>query len=57
VCARGLGIRYMAYVCLELSHGMTYDDTGHTGMAKRGGSWLGLTDEDTSLLRGWIVIS
>jgi hypothetical protein len=30
----------MAHVGLEWSHGMTYDDTGHTDVAKRGGSWL-----------------
>jgi hypothetical protein len=46
VWARGLGIWCMAYVGLyvglEWSHGMTYDDTRHTDMAKRRGSWLGV---------------
>jgi hypothetical protein len=28
-----------------------------TDVAKRGGFWIGLTDEDVGLLRGWIVIS
>jgi hypothetical protein len=36
---------------------MAYDDTGHTNVAKRGGFWLGLIDEDIGILRGWIVIS
>jgi hypothetical protein len=36
---------------------MTYDDTRHTDVAKGGGSWLGVGNEDVSLLRGWIVIS
>jgi hypothetical protein len=34
----GYGFGYMAHVGLEWSHGMAYDDTGHTDMAKRGGS-------------------
>jgi hypothetical protein len=41
----------------EWSHGISYDDTRHTYMTKRRGSWLELIDEDVSLLRGWIVIS
>jgi hypothetical protein len=36
---------------------MAYDDTRHTDVAKRGGSWIGVTDEDIGLLGGWIVIS
>jgi bisphosphoglycerate-independent phosphoglycerate mutase (AlkP superfamily) len=32
----------MAYVGPEWSHGIAYDDTGHTNVAKRGGSWLGV---------------
>jgi hypothetical protein len=32
----------MAHVGLEWSHGMAYDDTRHTDMAKRGGSWIGV---------------
>jgi hypothetical protein len=47
----------MAHVGLEWSHGMAYDDTRHTNVAKRGGFWIGLTDEDIGLLGGWIVIS
>jgi hypothetical protein len=26
----------------EWSHGMAYDDTRHTNVAKRGGSWFGV---------------
>ena len=40
-----------AHVGPEWSHGMAYDDTRHTDVAKRGGSWLGVT-EDVGLLRG-----
>jgi hypothetical protein len=36
----GSGIWLMAHVGLEWSHGMAYDDTRHTDMAKRGGSWI-----------------
>jgi hypothetical protein len=32
----------MAHVGLEWSHGMTYDDTRHTDVAKRVGSWLAI---------------
>jgi hypothetical protein len=32
----------MAHVGPEWSHGMAYDDTRHTDMAKRGGSWIGV---------------
>jgi hypothetical protein len=42
VWARGSGIWRMTYVGPEWSHGMTYDDTRHKDMAKRGGSWLGV---------------
>jgi hypothetical protein len=39
VCGlEGPGIWRMAHVGLELSHGMAYDDTRHTNVAKRGGS-------------------
>jgi hypothetical protein len=38
----GMGIWRMAHVGLELSHGMACDDTRHTDMAKRGGSWIGV---------------
>jgi hypothetical protein len=50
VWARGFG--YMEHVGPEWSHGMAYDDTRHTDVAKRGGSWIGLTDEDVGLLMG-----
>jgi hypothetical protein len=36
----GSGIWRMAHVGPEWSHGMTYDDTRHTDVAKRGGSWI-----------------
>jgi hypothetical protein len=32
----------MAHVGPEWSHGMAYDDTRHTNVTKRGGSWLGV---------------
>jgi hypothetical protein len=32
----------MTHVGLEWSHDMAYDDTRHTNVAKRGGSWLGV---------------
>jgi hypothetical protein len=38
----GSGIWRMAHVDGEWSHGMTYDDTRHTDVAKRGGSWIGV---------------
>jgi hypothetical protein len=38
----GSGIWCMAHVGQEWSHGMTYDDTRHTDVAKRGGSWIGV---------------
>jgi hypothetical protein len=53
----GSGIWRMAHVDRKWSHGMAYDDTRHIDVAKRGGSWIGVTDEDVDLLRGWIVIS
>jgi hypothetical protein len=43
VCGvRGSGIWCMAHVGLEWSHGMAYDDTRHTYVTKRGGSWIGV---------------
>jgi hypothetical protein len=36
----GSGIWSMAHVGLEWSNGMAYDDTRHTNVAKRGGSWI-----------------
>jgi hypothetical protein len=38
----GSGIWCMAHVGLEWSHGMTYDNTRHTDVAKRGGFWIGV---------------
>jgi hypothetical protein len=38
VWVRGSGIWLMAHVGLEWSHGMAYDDTRHTDVAKRRGS-------------------
>jgi hypothetical protein len=55
VWVRGSGIWHMLHVGPEWSHGMAYDDIRHTDVAKVPG--LGLTDEDVSLLRGYIVIS
>ena len=37
---RGSGLWRMAHVDTEWSHGMAYDDTRHTDVAKRGGSWI-----------------
>jgi hypothetical protein len=36
----GSGIWRMSHVGPEWSHGMAYDDTRHTDMAKRGCSWI-----------------
>jgi hypothetical protein len=38
----GSGIWRMAHVSPEWSHGMEYDDTRHTDVAKRGGFWIGV---------------
>jgi hypothetical protein len=48
----GSGIWLMAHVGSELSHGMAYDDTRHTDMARREVPRLGLTNEDVGLIRG-----
>jgi hypothetical protein len=42
VWARSSGIWCMVHVGLEWSHGMAYDDTRHTDVAKRGDSWIGV---------------
>jgi hypothetical protein len=42
----------MSYVCPEWSHGMTYDDNGHSDATNGEVLGLGLTDEDVDLLRG-----
>jgi hypothetical protein len=36
----GSGIWRMAHVGPEWSHGMAYDDTRHTNVAKKGGCWI-----------------
>jgi hypothetical protein len=38
----GSGIWHMVHVGPKWSHGMAYDDTRHTDVAKRGGSWIGV---------------
>jgi hypothetical protein len=38
----GSGIWRMAHMGPEWSHGMAYDDTRHTDVAKREGSWIGV---------------
>jgi hypothetical protein len=41
----GLGVRViwsMVHVGVEWSYDMTYNDTRHTDVAKRGGSWIGV---------------
>jgi hypothetical protein len=54
----GSGIWRMAHVGPKWSHGMTYDDTRHTDVAKRGGSWIGVDQQGRwSSKGGWIVIS
>jgi hypothetical protein len=42
VWVRGSGIWRMAHVGPEWSHGMAYDNTRHTDVAKTGGSWIGI---------------
>jgi hypothetical protein len=46
VCGLGVsgiwGIWRMVHVGPEWSHDMTYGDTRHTDVAKRGGSWIGV---------------
>jgi hypothetical protein len=54
----GSGIWRMAHVGPEWSHDMAYDDTRHTDVAKRGGSWIGVDRQGRrSSKGGWIVIS
>jgi hypothetical protein len=50
--ACGLGVVTWHGICIS-----AYNGTRHTNVDKRGGSWLGLIDEEVGLLRGWIVIS
>jgi hypothetical protein len=40
----GSGMWRMTHVGLEWSHGMAYDDTRHTHVAKRESSWIGVVD-------------
>jgi hypothetical protein len=40
----------------EWSHGMTYDDTIHTDMAKRGGSWIRVDRQERRSSKGEGVI-
>jgi hypothetical protein len=40
VWVRGSGIWRMAHVGLERSYSMVYNDTRHTDVAKREGSWI-----------------
>jgi hypothetical protein len=42
----------MGHVGPEWSHGMAYDDTRHTDVAKRGGSWIMI-----SWPLGWDVLA
>jgi hypothetical protein len=35
----------MVHLGPKWSHGMTYNDTGHIDVAKRGGSWLGVNGQ------------
>jgi hypothetical protein len=51
VWVRGLGIWCIAHVGPVWSHGMTYDNTRHTDLAKGEIPGLGLIDEDVGLLR------
>jgi hypothetical protein len=53
----GYGFGYIAHVGPEWSHGMVYDDTRHTDMAKRGGSWIGVDRQERRSSKGWIVVS
>jgi hypothetical protein len=48
----GLGIWQNAYVGLEWSYGMAYDDTRYTDVAKRGGSWIGVDRRGRRSSRG-----
>jgi hypothetical protein len=48
----GSGIWRMAHVGPEWSHGMAYDDTRHTDVAKRGGSWIGVDRRGRSSSKG-----
>jgi hypothetical protein len=48
----GSGIWRMVLMSLEWSHGMTYDDTRHTDVAKRGGSWIGVDRQGRQSSKG-----
>jgi hypothetical protein len=53
----GLVVRVYGAWRMEWSHGMAYDDTRYTGVAKRGGSWIGVDRRGRRLSKGCIVIS
>jgi hypothetical protein len=53
----GSGIWHMAHVGPEWSHGMAYDDTRHTDVANKEGSWIGVDRRGRQTSKGWIVIS
>jgi hypothetical protein len=42
----------MAHVGPKWSYDMAYDDTRHTIVAKRGGSWLGVDRRGVDLVKG-----
>jgi hypothetical protein len=44
----------MSHVGPEWSHGMAYDDTRHTDMAKRGGSWIGVDRQGCRSSKGGV---
>jgi hypothetical protein len=46
----------MEHMGPKWSHDMAYDDTKHIDVSRGEVPGLGLTDEDVSILRGWIVI-
>jgi hypothetical protein len=48
----GSGILRMTHVGPEWSHGMAYDDTRHTDVAKRRGSWIGIDRRERRSSKG-----
>ena len=53
----GSGIWHMVHVGPEWLHDMTYDDTRHTDVTKRRGSWPGVDRRGRRYSKRWIVIS
>jgi hypothetical protein len=51
----GSSIWCMAHVGSEWSHGMAYDDTRHTDVAKRGGSWIGVDRRGLRSSKGGVL--